>query len=975
MNLAPTDQVLQLITWLIALIELIGGLYILLLNFWHTASRHVSVFLFLTAIIAFAAGLLLGAADAAQAAWPTRLLAATSAAAQPLTILVTIALLKPEWLRGRWQWLRWLLSALVALPAVLTLSDVGLGTGLWYTGLSDTAYAGGYAPRVFFVNGSLKVFLDVVSLYLLSFMALIPTLYVALRDKKASPLTRRLAWLILVPQIVATIIWVGLRDVFGEQVSMLISGAMFALVYAYAAFRQMSSERRAHTGRLQPRLTAQVLAVALPVLAAVVFLVSSRAGDLLKQRADEELQATSRALAANVSVWLRLNVDALHQLVSLPDIRSMDPGRQEVVLKATSGAYPHLFLVQTTNLLGMNVARNDDQEDEDFSDQAWFLGANAGNPTTFQSLPSHTTGKPALIIAAPIRDTSGVIVGVGSIVSELDDLSREVQVSQVGETGFAYLVDANNQVVAHPDPIFSAELRDLSAYAPIVALRQGARGLMTFTDDQGRRWRAYVDELDNGWGVVVQQPEAEALTSLRHFQRISWTVMALGAALLLALTWLTTRQAFRPISALTDTAAAIAAGDLTRIAPVESEDEFGMLARAFNRMTEQLRGLISSLEQHVLERTTDLERRSNYLEAAAEVSRAATSILEPDQLIGQVVELIRERFDLYYVGLFLVDEAHKWAVLRTGTGEAGRAMLARGHRIKVGEGMVGWSVATGQARVALEAGADAIRLATAELPETRSEAAIPLRSRGQVLGALTVQDSRPGAFDRDAIAAFQAIADQVAVALDNARLFAENQAALDATRRAYGQLSQQAWAELLHARTNWGYRYTQNSVIPTTNDWQPETLQAVQTGQMAQSGHQSVQRSPASLEEPGLGGNETEVATLAVPLKVRDQVIGVLSFRRGESDQAWAAEEIALLKTLAEQLAVALESARLYQDVQRRAERERLTTQVTTRMRETLDIETVLKTAVQEVRQALGLSEVVVRLVPQVSTQADNGGE
>jgi GAF domain-containing protein/HAMP domain-containing protein len=543
-------------------------------------------------------------------------------------------------------------------------------------------------------------------------------------------------------------------------------------------------------------------------------------------------------------------------------------------------------------------------------------------------------------------------------------------------------VDANNQVVAHPDPTFSAELRDLSAYAPIVALRQGARGLMTFTDDQERRWRAYVDEMDNGWGVVVQQPEAEALTSLRHFQRISWTVMALGAALLLALTWLTTRQAFRPIGALTDTAAAIAAGDLTRNAPVESEDEFGLLARAFNRMTEQLRGLISGLEQHVLERTTDLERRSNYLEAAAEVSRAATSILEPDQLMGQVVELIRERFDLYYVGLFLVDEAHEWVVLRTGTGEAGRAMLARGHRIRVGEGMVGWSVANSQARVALEAGADAIRLATVELPETRSEAAIPLRSRGQVLGALTVQDSRPGAFDRDAIAAFQAMADQVAVALDNARLFAENQAALDTTRRAYGQLSHQAWTELLRARMDWGYRYTQNSVIPITNDWQPETLQAVQTGQMAQSGHQmaqsghqSVQRSPASLGEPGLGGNGTEVATLAVPLKVRDQVIGALSFRRGESDQAWAAEEIALLETLAEQLAMALESARLYQDIQRRAERERLTAQVTTRMRETLDMETVLKTAVQEVRQALGLSEVVVRLVPQVSTQADNGGE
>jgi GAF domain-containing protein len=350
-------------------------------------------------------------------------------------------------------------------------------------------------------------------------------------------------------------------------------------------------------------------------------------------------------------------------------------------------------------------------------------------------------------------------------------------------------------------------------------------------------------------------------------------------------------------------------------------------------------------------RTRDLERRSLQLVASAEVSRAATSILETDRLSQQVVELIRERFDLYYVGLFLVDTEGEWAVLRAGTGEAGLAMLARGHRIKVGEGMVGWSIAHVRARVALEAGRDAVRLATAELPDTRSEAALPLRSRGQVLGALTVQSTQPGAFDQDTITALQTMTDQVAVALDNARLFTESRAALEAERRVYGEVGRQAWAELLRTRTDWGYRYAHKAIAPAEGDWRADMRQAARTGQ-------TVQRSP----EIAAGGNGASGPALAIPLKLRGQVMGVLGFRRSESGERWTTEAVTLLETLAEQLSLALESARLYQDTQRRAEYERLTGEVTARMRETLDVDAVLQAAVHEMRQMLGLAEVEVRM-------------
>jgi len=232
---------------------------------------------------------------------------------------------------------------------------------------------------------------------------------------------------------------------------------------------------------------------------------------------------------------------------------------------------------------------------------------------------------------------------------------------------------------------------------------------------------------------------------------------------------------------------------------------------------------------------------------------------------------------------------------------------------------------------------DAVRLATPELPDTRSEAALPLRSRGQVIGALTVQSDRPNAFDEATIAVLQTMADQVAVALDNARLFAEVEEALEAERRAFGQISREAWREMLHRREAWGYRYANQTLVP---------LQEVKEG---------VQRREDVVRV-------SEEGTLSVSLKVRDQAVGTLRFRKEGEDVDWTADERSLIRVLVERLGVALESARLYEDIQRRAARERLTGEIATRMRETLEIKTVLNTAVREIGDALGLAALDVRL-------------
>ena len=427
----------------------------------------------------------------------------------------------------------------------------------------------------------------------------------------------------------------------------------------------------------------------------------------------------------------------------------------------------------------------------------------------------------------------------------------------------------------------------------------------------------------------------------------------------------------RPLRHLANVAQSQLEGDMSARVQLSTRDEFGQLGLVFNTLTESLDNVLQGLESIVDERTHDLARRTAYQAASAEVSRAAASILDIDQLIRRMVELIRERFEFHYVGLFLVDETGEWAVLRDGTGESGQALLARGLRVRVGEGMIGWSIASAQSRVAAQASSDAQRLTLPELPDTRTEAALPLRSRGQVLGALSIEHDQADVFDQDTVTVLQTMADQIAVALDNARLLAANRETMQAERQAYGDLSRDAWAQMLRARGAWGFRYTKQAsgiasqVVPAEGAWRSEMVQATQMGQ-------------------SIVGDSTGEQTLAIPLKVREQVVGVLSFCKSEDSEdsngeTWTTGEIDLLEALVEQLSMALESARLYQDTQLHAAREQLTREITDEMRRNVDVEAVLQAAVTSLGQALGAPRTYVRLTidegrSAASVSPENGG-
>lgn len=365
----------------------------------------------------------------------------------------------------------------------------------------------------------------------------------------------------------------------------------------------------------------------------------------------------------------------------------------------------------------------------------------------------------------------------------------------------------------------------------------------------------------------------------------------------------------------------------------------------------QSRGLVEALEEQrgrleeqVAERTADLARRSAQLEAAAQVAREAARIRDVEQLLAETATLISDRFGCYHTGLFLLDGTGEYAVLRAASSEGGRRMLARGHRLRVGkEGIVGYVTAAKQARVALDVGEDAAFFDNPDLPATRSEVALPLRVGDEVLGALDVQSTEREAFGEQDVAVLQALADQVAIAISNARLVRRVQESLETERRAYGQLTLEAWRSLVRTGIGAGQRYDPQHILPVGGAWREEMVEAIKGG-----------RTIAGQDDPG--------PTVAIPLKVRGQVIGVLDAHKPAGTGGWTDDEVSLFQALVDQLGVALDSARLYQDAQRRATEDRLIGEVTARLRATLDVDTVLQTAVREMGTALGIEKVVVRL-------------
>jgi HAMP domain-containing protein len=277
-------------------------------------------------------------------------------------------------------------------------------------------------------------------------------------------------------------------------------------------------------------------------------------------------------------------------------------------------------------------------------------------------------------------------------------------------------------------------------------------------------------------GVVVELPQADIFTAIDALAPFS-LVLILGATVITVFVILiVSNRILRPVRNLTDFAQRMARGEWLYRVPVDRDDEVGILASALNRMAEDLSGMYRSLEDRVEERTRQIR-------TAAEIARAVVSIPSLDDLLRRAVELIRDQFGYYHVSIFLLDESRQRAQLMESTGEVGQALKARGHSLEVGsQSIIGWVTENNQARIATDVSHDPFHFRNELLPETRSEAAVPLQLGGVVLGALDVQSTQSDAFTPEDLNVLQTLADQLSAAIQNTRLARSSAIAADRAR-------------------------------------------------------------------------------------------------------------------------------------------------------------------------------------------------
>ncbi|MDP1545371.1 MAG: GAF domain-containing protein [Anaerolineales bacterium] len=368
----------------------------------------------------------------------------------------------------------------------------------------------------------------------------------------------------------------------------------------------------------------------------------------------------------------------------------------------------------------------------------------------------------------------------------------------------------------------------------------------------------------------------------------------------------------------------------------------------------ELNQLRTSLEERVQQRTAELElanqineKRARQFQAVTQVLKAISTVQNLEELLPRITQVISEQFNNYHTGIFLLDAQRENAILRATNSEGGQRMLARGHKLQVGQtGIVGFVTATGQARIALDVGTDAVYFDNPDLPNTRSEIALPLRYGGHLIGAMDVQSAAANAFKQDDVDVLITLADQVSIAINNAIAIEEAQRSLAEARSAISETTAESWKVMRPKSLGVGYQLTETSVKPLDQPIEGiHITEAIKTG------------------TPVLTRTSSEHANFAVPIKLRERTIGVIHISTS-SKLSLSDDDTDIAKAVAERLSLAIETATLLQSTQRRADIERITTDITSRISSSTRFETILQTAAQELSRALGGSDVLVQIEP-----------
>jgi GAF domain-containing protein/HAMP domain-containing protein len=396
----------------------------------------------------------------------------------------------------------------------------------------------------------------------------------------------------------------------------------------------------------------------------------------------------------------------------------------------------------------------------------------------------------------------------------------------------------------------------------------------------------------------------------------------------------------KPIHNIVEGTEIITSGNLNHQIILPSNDEMEELASKINLMTSQQGNLIAYLEHNLLEQTLELEkaagrneRRARQLETLSQVSHQLTSLENLETMLKNTVELISEKFKLYHTGIFLNDENREHVILRSTNSEGGQKMISRAYQVKIGEeDIVGYVAASGQSRIALDTDVDSAFDKKPELPETKSEMALPLKVGNQIIGVLDVQSKVPNAFSIDDLDLYTTLADQVAIAIENMRLFETAQKTLAEAELAYRDYLKKEWTEYTKEKKPVGYSHSPKGT----------------------------RKLNAPLNIKPQASEDGRIRHLHIPIKIRAQTIGQISVV-APAGKDLTQDQVNLVQAVADRLSLSSENARLFEETTRRAERERTVSEISTRLRGITDPKKMVQKAIEELQRILGAKDVKIR--------------